>query len=65
VHPPEATFLHLDCSKARWRLGWEPALPLEEALEWLVTWYRRDAAGARALTLQQIAEYEARTAGCA
>lgn len=63
VHPPEATFLHLDCSKARWRLGWEPALPLDEALEWLVAWYRADSGKTRELTLAQIAEYEARAGG--
>jgi CDP-glucose 4,6-dehydratase len=60
-HPAEATLLKLDCSKARRRLGWEPRLPLEDALAWLVRWYReagrRDA---RELTLEQITDYEAR-----
>lgn len=63
-HPPEATYLRLDASQARQRLGWRPVLPLETALEWLVGWYRDHAAGAdaRRLTLERIADYEARLA---
>jgi CDP-glucose 4,6-dehydratase len=63
AHPPEATFLHLDCAKSRRRLGWLPVLPLDEALDWLVTWYREAPGGnPRQLTLDQIAEYESRLA---
>lgn len=60
THPPEATYLSLDCSKAHERLGWRPALPLERTVEWLVDWYRdhHEGADARELTLRRIADYE-------
>jgi CDP-glucose 4,6-dehydratase len=60
VHPPEATFLRLDCTKARERLGWRPAISFETALEWLVDWYREHSRGvdARELTLGRIADFE-------
>ena len=59
-HPPEATYLKLDTSKAREDLGWEPRLPLEKALGWIVDWHRAEAAGQdlRAATERQIATYE-------
>jgi CDP-glucose 4,6-dehydratase len=58
-HPHEATYLKLDCSKARNLLGWSPRLPLSTALEWTVEWYRayqRDE-DMRRLTETQIADY--------
>jgi CDP-glucose 4,6-dehydratase len=60
-HPPEANFLKLDASLARSRLGWQPRLPLRQALEWIVEWYRGFQAGAdlRLLTRKQIGRYEA------
>jgi CDP-glucose 4,6-dehydratase len=63
-HPHEARYLKLDCSKARARLGWTPRLPLEEALEWTVQWFRAYATGedVRALTEQQIRQYRERPA---
>jgi CDP-glucose 4,6-dehydratase len=59
--PHEAGLLRLDCSKARVALGWRPALTLEKALDWIVTWHRTTGAGddARAVTLSQIADYAA------
>jgi len=59
-HPPEATYLKLDASLAKSRLGWQPRLPLEQALEWIVEWYRGFQAGAdlRLLTRKQIDRYE-------
>ena len=60
----EAGYLKLDASRARHDLGWTPRLRLAEALDWLVAWYRAEAAGEemQALTLRQIREYEALTA---
>jgi CDP-glucose 4,6-dehydratase len=60
--PHEAGLLKLDTSKARALLGWRPALRLEEALEWIVTWHKLVGAGgdARVATLDQIAAYRAR-----
>jgi CDP-glucose 4,6-dehydratase len=59
-HPPEATYLKLETSKAREQLGWEPRLPLENALAWIVEWHRAAEAGddLRALTERQIQAYE-------
>ncbi len=56
----EAGYLKLDASRARAELGWHPRLRLETALQWLVEWYKAQAAGAemQQLTLEQIARYE-------
>ena len=60
-HPREARFLKLDASRARAHLGWQPRLPLPQALGWIVEWYRAFQAGAdlRCLTRTQIERYEA------
>jgi CDP-glucose 4,6-dehydratase len=57
----EAGLLRLDCSKARAALGWQPALNLEAALDWIVAWHKATGQGedARAVTLAQIAAYSA------
>jgi CDP-glucose 4,6-dehydratase len=57
--PHEATYLKLDCSKARMRLAWAPRLDLSIALEWTVDWYKAYQRGAdmRALTCAQIDHY--------
>ena len=61
MHPEEAHFLKLDASKARACLDWHPVLPLNQALDWIVEWYRAFQAGAdlRRLTRAQIERYEA------
>jgi CDP-glucose 4,6-dehydratase len=55
-HPREASFLKLDSSLARERLGWRPLVDLDTALEETVAWYRELVRGAdmRAVTLGQI-----------
>ena len=56
----EAQFLSLDCSKAKMRLGWEPKLGLEEALNWTVSWYKafqNDPANVKQMTESQILNY--------
>ena len=60
VHPHEAQYLKLDCSKARARLGWHPRLPLAEGLAWTMHWYKSFQSGGdmRALTEQQIQRYQ-------
>ena len=40
VHPHEAGYLKLDCSKARQRLNWEPRWNLDETLERIVKWHK-------------------------
>jgi CDP-glucose 4,6-dehydratase len=55
-HPHEAHHLALDSTKARDRLGWEPAWGLGAALDSIAAWYAalRDGADMRAVTLAQI-----------
>jgi CDP-glucose 4,6-dehydratase len=62
LHPPEATFLKLDASKASAYLNVRPVLPLAQALEWIVEWYRsfRAEGDLRGFTQSQIARYESR-----
>lgn len=58
--PHEATYLKLDCSKAKGRLGWQPRWTLSHTIDQIVAWHKAHAAGAdmRAMTLAQIAEYQ-------
>ncbi len=57
--PHEHIFLKLDSSKARALLAWEPKLPVESAIDWVVDWYRAfyDDADASELVEQQLARY--------
>jgi CDP-glucose 4,6-dehydratase len=59
--PHEASFLKVDASKARARLGWRNRLRLDEALDWTAGWYRAQSDGdaAAGLTVAQIERYEA------
>lgn len=60
THPKEAAALRLNSSKARARLGWQPRLDLERAIEWTVDWYRGHLSvprSARALCTEQIARF--------
>jgi len=59
-HPHEATYLKLDCSKAKSLLGWSPKLRLSTTLEWIVEWYQgyQQNQNMRRLTEAQIARYE-------
>ncbi len=58
--PHEATYLKLDCSKAKSRLGWQPRWNLAHTIDQIVAWHKAHADGAdmRALTLAQISEYQ-------
>ena len=60
----EATYLKLDSAKARARLGWQPVMRLEEALDSIVAWHRAHGANQdmRATTLTQLEDYSARLA---
>ena len=59
-HPHEAACLMLDCARAQDRLGWRPALPLPDALDWIVNWFRQWQSGddMQQGTFEQIAAYE-------
>ncbi|ANN69096.1 CDP-glucose 4,6-dehydratase [Bordetella bronchialis] len=60
-HPHEATYLKLDCAKAKTRLHWHPRWTLDTALTRIVDWHREWRAGhdMRAVTLAQIERYDA------
>jgi CDP-glucose 4,6-dehydratase len=60
LHPHEATYLKLDCARARNLLGWSPALSLSDALRLIVEWYKHWQTGAdmRQITLDQIEAYQ-------
>lgn len=59
-HPHEAGYLKLDISKAAAHLHWTPALRIRQALGLVVDWARgwQAAGDVRALTLQQISDYQ-------
>lgn len=60
-HLHEATYLKLDISKVRHRLGWCPLLRLGTSLKLIVDWAQQYHLGAdpRELTLKQIIAYQA------
>ena len=57
--PHEASFLKLDCSKARKTFGWEPLWHVDRAIEETVCWYKAWNKGEDmyAFTEQQIKNY--------
>ncbi|MEN0039886.1 MAG: CDP-glucose 4,6-dehydratase [Pseudomonadota bacterium] len=59
AHPHEAMALNVDATKARYRLGWQPRLDLDTALQWTVDWQRGLDGGRSAADLcaEQIARY--------
>lgn len=59
-HPHEATYLKLDCSKAKSLIGWSPKLDLATTLEWIVEWYRayHQRKNMRKITEAEISRYE-------
>ena len=63
--PHEASYLTLDCAKARSRLAWEPVLNLNDAVEMTFEWYRAfhaDPSSAPTLIQRQLATYARRVA---
>ena len=56
----EAHILKLDCSKARKELDWQPALDLEQAMQWIADWYRcyYNSADVRAMSLKQLGAFQ-------
>lgn len=60
LHPHEAHYLKLDCSKARTHLGWRPRWNLERTLTETVNWYRAYQSGEemRGFSLEQIRAFQ-------
>ncbi len=58
-HPHEASYLKLDCSKARSQLNWKPILNLEKSLSLTADWYRafQKRENMRAVTEGQIDDF--------
>lgn len=58
-HPHEATYLKLDCAKAKQSLGWHPVLNLDKAIDMTVSWYKRysESADMNHFTNMQIDNY--------
>lgn len=58
-HFHEAHFLKLDCSKAFYKLRWQPKLTIKETVAWTVSWYRNYLNGndMRDFTRKQIEDY--------
>jgi CDP-glucose 4,6-dehydratase len=58
--PYEASYLKLECGKARARLDWQSAWHLSDAIDNIVEWHRAQAAGAdmRQVCINQIMRYE-------
>lgn len=59
-HPHEATYLKLDCSKARGQLDWHPRWDIGQTIAKIVEWHKACDQGAdmRAMTLAQITTYQ-------
>ena len=59
-HPHEATYLKLDCSKARGQLGWHPRWDIGQTIAKIVEWHKACDQGddMRAFTLAQITTYQ-------
>ena len=57
--PPERTFLALDSSKARTRLGWSPLLDFASTMSWTARWYHNAISGHEGvlMTKTQINDY--------
>ena len=58
--PYEASYLKLDCSKAKMKLGWQGKWKLDLALKKIVQWYQvflKEPKAVKAKTLEQIDEY--------
>ena len=67
LQPHEAGLLHLDCAKARARLGWRPVWDAATTFARTVAWYRRQHERAEIASREDIERYvaDARCAGLA
>ena len=59
IHPHEANYLKLDCTRAKKNLRWEPIWSLEKSLVETVNWYKAFYNGEeiKSFTLDQIQKY--------
>lgn len=59
IHPHEAHYLKLDCSKAKANLGWYPKWDIEQAIDEVIEWTKAYAEkkDVRAICIKQIRDY--------
>ena len=59
-HPHEASYLKLDCSKAKKRLNWSPRWSLDQALDNVMEWVEAYKKGSdlRSVSWNQIQRYQ-------
>lgn len=64
--PHEARLLILDSALARKELEWQPALDVDEGVDWTAAWYRAHEQGEdmHDFTLAQISQFEMRLPAC-
>ena len=55
--PHEANLLHLDNTKARKRLGWEPVWSFDQGIRSTLEWYRRNAEFGEIISNDQLQFY--------
>ena len=56
--PHEAGVLKLDISKAIDQLNWKPALNSFQAIDWTISWYKKDVVDRMNYTFEQISNYQ-------
>jgi len=59
-NPHEATYLKLDCAKAKNLLGWKPRIHIHQALDWTVSWYKqygKNPSSTFEMTMKQINDF--------
>lgn len=56
--PHEAGVLKLDISKAIDQLNWKPALNSSQAIDWTISWYKKDVVDRMDYTFEQINKYQ-------
>jgi len=57
--PHETSYLALDCSKAKRRLGWSPVWSLEETVQHTIDWYREYYENKKIVTSDQLSQFVA------
>jgi len=61
VNPHEESYLKLDSSKAKEKLGWIPKIDLEISIKWILEWYKKflENENMRDVTIKQIDDFSA------
>ena len=57
--PHETSYLALDCSKAKRRLGWSPVWSFEETVRHTIAWYREYYTNKKIVTWEQLSQFVA------